>query len=259
MRFWERLGMVSAPLRASALEFQLRFWIHVIIYTLGFWAPWNHWLHLDGVGPNAHVWGTLAVLLSKTGVMGIGTAFEVVLLAGIACALKGAWWRTWGSAYLGVGVMRDDRMHGDVMMADGPYRHVRNPLYLGTFVHTLALALLMPVSGAVFTIGMIGLVQVRLILGEEAFLTEQLGTAYTAYCALVPRLVPSLRARVTGTGVRPQWVQAVLAEVYMWGVAGSFAVLGWRYNANLLTQCVLVSLGVSIVARAFPMKERPAA
>jgi hypothetical protein len=150
-------------------------------------------------------------------------------------------------------------MRGDGVMADGPYRHVRNPLYLGTFVHTLALALLMPVSGAIFTVVMIGVVQVRLILGEEAFLTEKLGAAYTAYCALVPRLVPSLRARVAPAGVRPRWVQAVVAEIYMWGVAGSFAVAGWRYNAHLLVQCVLVSLGVSIVARAFPMKERPAA
>ena len=36
----------------------------------------------------------------------------------------------------------------------------------------------------------------------------------------------------------------------MWGVAGSFAVAGWRYNAALLIQCVLVSLGVSLVLRA---------
>ena len=30
----------------------------------------------------------------------------------------------------------------------------------------------------------------------------------------------------------------------------TFAIFGWRYNAFLLTQCVLVSLGVSLVVRA---------
>ena len=45
--------------------------------------------------------------------------------------------------------------------------------------------------------------------------------------------------------------QAVLGEIYMWGVAGSFAIAGWRYDAVLLMKCVVVSLGVSLVARAF--------
>jgi hypothetical protein len=48
-------------------------------------------------------------------------------------------------------------------------------------------------------------------------------------------------------------MQAAVGEIYMWGVAGSFAVLGWRYNAFLLTKCVVISLGVSLVARAFPL------
>jgi hypothetical protein len=47
---------------------------------------------------------------------------------------------------------------------------------------------------------------------------------------------------------------AVLSEIYMWGVAVSFAALGWRYNAALVTQGVLVSLGVALVARAFVPK-----
>jgi len=242
-------------MKASAVEFRFRFAIHLVIFVLGFWAPWNYWLHLDGAGPNAHVWGTLSALLAKSGVMGIATAFDGVLLVGIIWAVKGAWWRTWGAAYLGVGVVHDDRMRGDGVMADGPYRYVRNPLYLGTFVHTLALALLMPVSGAVFAVVLIGVFQVRLILGEEVFLREKLGAAYLAYCAAVPRLVPSLRARVPAAGVRPRWGQAVVAEIYMWGVAGSFAVAGWWYNSFLLTRCVLVSLGASIVVRAFQKGE----
>jgi len=32
-------------------------------------------------------------------------------------------------------------------------------------------------------------------------------------------------------------------------------VVGWRYNAFLLIKCVVVSLGVSLVARAFVPKK----
>jgi protein-S-isoprenylcysteine O-methyltransferase Ste14 len=246
-------------MKATALEFRFRFAIHFVIFLLGFAAPWDYWLHLDGTGPNAHLWGALAALLAKSGLVTIAMAFDLMLCAGIACALIGAWLRTWGSAYLGAGVVQDKRMHGAGVVADGPYRYMRNPLYLGTFVETLALALLMPVSGAIVAVGLIGAFQVRLILAEEPFLTERLGAAYSDYCATVPRLWPAMRARVSAGGTRPRWAQAVLAEIYMWGVALSFATLGWRYNALLLTKCVVVSLGVSLVARGILMKERPAA
>jgi protein-S-isoprenylcysteine O-methyltransferase Ste14 len=246
-------------MKASALEFRLRFWILLAIYVLGFVAPWDAVVALDGSGPNAHVWGLLAVLLSKSGTMSIEVAFNAVLLVGILCAGTGAWLRTWGSAYLGTDVVGSANMRGEGVVADGPFRYVRNPLYLGTWIHTLALALLMPVSGAVFTIVLVAMFELRLILGEEVFLRGRLGEAYAAYCARVPRLLPALRPQVAASGARPRWLQASLAEIFMWGMTASFAVLGWQYNALLLTRCVLVWLGVSLVMRAASMQQRPAA
>ena len=246
-------------MKATAFEFRHRFWILTAIYVLGFVAPWDAVLPLDGAGPNAHLWGVLAVLLSKSGIMSIGSAFNLLLVSAILCAGAGAWLRTWGTAYLSADVMSDTRMRGEGMVADGPYRHLRNPLYLGAWIHTLALALLMPASGAGFTIVVLIGFQIRLILSEESFLVGKQGEAYTAYCALVPRLMPALRPRIAASGARPRWAQAALAEIFMWGMTASFAVLGWRYNAFLLTKCVLVWLGVSLVVRALPMQNRPAA
>jgi protein-S-isoprenylcysteine O-methyltransferase Ste14 len=245
-------------MKASAFEFRIRYLLHSIVYVLGLTAPWNYWLHLDPPGPNAHVWGILAAAMAKAGIGTIGDAFDMLLILGIVLAFAGAGLRTWGSAYLGAAVVRDGAMHtnaatvlaADSVIEEGPFRHMRNPLYVGTFLHTLAIALLMPVSGAVFAIVVIGLMQIRLILGEEAYLTKKLGTLYAAYCALVPRIFPVLKARVAASGQKAAWGQAVLGEIYMWGVALSFAALGWRYNASLLIQCVLVSFGVSLVARA---------
>ncbi len=234
-------------MKAFALEYRLRYWIHVVIYTLGFTVPWNYWLHLDTV----RTWQWLAAATFRAKWMGFSGATVAILIAGIVFAFAGAMLRTWGSAYIGASVVQDGAMHGDRVIAAGPYRRMRNPLYVGTFLHTLALALLMLPSGSAFTIVMIAIVQIRLILAEEAFLAEQQGEPYKAYCSLVPRLLPSLSAKVADSGGRAAWGTAFLGEIYMWGVFVSFAALGWMYNSMLILQGVVVSLGVSLVARAF--------
>jgi protein-S-isoprenylcysteine O-methyltransferase Ste14 len=241
----------------SQLVFRYRYALHFVVYILGFTAPWNLGLHLDPRGPNAHVWGILAANLSQVDGATLFASFNVLLALAIFFAAAGAWLRTWGAAYIGSAIVGSSSMHtathpadDDGILKDGPFAHLRNPLYAGTFLHTLALALLMPRSGAIFSIAAIGLLQLWLIHGEEAFLEATLGTPYVAYCKLVPRLWPALKARVAGAGRRPRWVQAILGETYFWGVALSFAVAGWRYNAMLLLKCVIVSVGLSLVARA---------
>ena len=241
-------------MKAFALEYRLRYGIHALIFVLGFWAPWNLVLHLDPPGPNAHVWGILAANMSQAGLGDISSAFVILLSLGIFFAVLGAWIRTWGAAYLSTDVVQGGGMHtalfSNGILEDGPFRFVRNPLYLGTFCHTLALALLMPRSGAIFAIVAVGVMQIRLILAEESFLKARLGAPYEAYCTLVPRLLPTLRPKVKARGLVPRWTQAFIGEIYFWGVAGSYAFAGWHYNASLLMQCVLVSFGVALVARA---------
>jgi len=127
---------------------------------------------------------------------------------------------------------------------------MRNPLYVGSWLNTLALATLMRPSGAVFTVAGIGVFLLRLVLAEEVHLRETLGEPYAAYCARVTRIFPALRPRVKADeGARPQWGRAAAAEVFMWMSAAGFAVLGWRYDALLLLKWLLVSLGVSLVVK----------
>jgi protein-S-isoprenylcysteine O-methyltransferase Ste14 len=240
-------------MKATPIEFRFRFLIHGIIYLLGFNAPWNKWLHLDSAGPNAHTWGTVAAKLSASmpGALNIVTAFNLLLVAGILCALIAAFLRTWGSAYLGTSTVQDTAMHGDGVVAAGPYRYMRNPLYLGIFIHTFALALLTPPSGAIFCIIAIGIFELRLIAGEESFLAAKLGEPYLAYCAKVPRLIPAIIPRVAASTTQPTWPIAFLGETYMWGVVVSFAIFGWRYNSILLIKGIVISLGLSLIVRAF--------
>jgi protein-S-isoprenylcysteine O-methyltransferase Ste14 len=237
-------------MKATALEFRLRFFIIAVIFLLGFMAPWNSFLHLDSI----RTWQYLAALPARAGWLGFSAATITVLVLGILSALLGALLRTWAAAYLDPSIVQAGAMHGDNVVASGPYRHLRNPLYLGLTIHALALALLMPTSGAVFSIVAIALFALRLIFGEESFLTTKLGEPYRAYCEKVPRLFPSFTARVPPSTTQPTWFKAFLSEIYMWGVFVSFAALGWRYNSMLIIKGVLISLGFSLIVRAFLTK-----
>jgi protein-S-isoprenylcysteine O-methyltransferase Ste14 len=238
-------------MKATALEFRLRFVLGLIIYLLGFLAPWNSFLHLDSIG----TWQFLAAWPARNGWIGFSAATIAILVFGIICALVGALLRTWANAYLEPSIVQAGAMYGDSVVAAGPYRHLRNPLYLGTMIHTLALALLMPPSGAIFSIVVIAFIQLRLIAAEESFLTTKLGAPYLDYCAKVPRLLPSFIARVPASAAQPNWLTAFLSEIYMWGVFISFAMLGWRYNSVLIIKGVLISLGLSLIVRAFLPKK----
>jgi protein-S-isoprenylcysteine O-methyltransferase Ste14 len=234
-------------MKATPLEFRFRFLILAAIYFLGFVAPWDQWLHLDSI----RTWQLIASWPTRAGWLSFNTATVVVLLIGILFAFAGAALRTWGTAYLSPAVVQDSAMHGEGVVAAGPYRHLRNPLYLGTLLHTFALALLMPPSGAIFCIVAVFLFQLRLIASEESFLTAKLGEPYQAYRAKVPRHVPAITPRVPASTLQPKWPTAFLGEIYMWGVVMTFTILGWRYNSILLIKGVLISLGISLIVRAF--------
>ena len=235
---------------ATRFEYRFRYALHALVFLLGF----SFYLL-----PSARqsTWLVLTPFLERTGWFSFSTATVSLLVLAIVFASTGAFLRTWGTAFLGAGVVQSGSMHGDAIHADGPFRHSRNPLYLGTLLHALALALLMSPYGALFTIVVISIFQLRLILAEEPFLAARFGQPYLDYCKRVPRLLPSLSPRIAASGAHPRWLQAVLGEIYMIGVALSFAIFGWRYNANLLIQCVLVSLGVSFLVRAIlPRKQQ---
>jgi protein-S-isoprenylcysteine O-methyltransferase Ste14 len=239
-------------MKASAWEQRWRYLVYGVIYALGFTAPWNYLLN-QGAGDTGFwsgkaVWLPAALAIERAGGVSLTGAANLLLGLGIFFALAGAALRTWGAAYPGTATMEDG----------GPYRYMRNPLEAGTLLHTLAVALLMPLSGALFAVVAMVVEQIRLIGGQEAILEARWGERYLAYKQAVPRIVPALRARVarssasrTGSGARPAWGMAVLREIYFWGVAVAFASVGMRYNALLVIQGVVVALGVAMVARAF--------
>jgi protein-S-isoprenylcysteine O-methyltransferase Ste14 len=243
-------------MRGTRLEFRFRVLIIFFIYFLGFYAPWERYTATSRVEP---LWSWLAISIAHLGWMKVGDAYVAITLAAIALMAVGAFWRVVGTAYLGHAVMRDGRMHADTVLAAGPYRHVRNPLYMGNWFTAVATSILMPATGALFFVAAMTFFLLRLIGGEEAHLASEQGAAYQEYRARVPRLMPSLRARVADSGARPAWLSSLAAECYSIAITVCFAVLAWRYDAMLLTRCVLICFGASLLVHALMPRQEMAA
>jgi protein-S-isoprenylcysteine O-methyltransferase Ste14 len=239
-------------MRASAIEFRLRMLIMVALVVLGFWAPWIEALDL---GRRISLLEWLALMTSRAGLLKFTYASPAAIGVAIALAALGAVLRVWGAAYLGYdtvhhGSMQSGTVQGSAVMADGPYRFVRNPLYLGGWCMFAAMAFLMPPTGALVAMVLLTVFLLRLILAEEAFLTATMGEPYRAYLKAVPRLIPRLRGSLPPAGHKPNWKIALLTELNPIGVFLIFAVLSWRYDFELMIQAVLVIFGASLVVRA---------
>jgi protein-S-isoprenylcysteine O-methyltransferase Ste14 len=234
-------------MRASAIEFRLRMLIMTTIVVVGFWSPWIEGLDL---GRRISLLEWLALIASRAGLLRFTYATPVVIVFGALLAALGMVLRVWGTAYLGYGTVHHGEMQAGAVMADGPYRYVRNPLYLGGWCMMAAMAFIMPPTGALFAMPLITLFLLRLILGEEAFLTAKLGEPYRAYLRTVPRLFPRLRGAPLAAGNRPHWLTGIATELNPIGVFITLAVLSWWYDNELMLKGILVSFGVSLVVRA---------
>jgi hypothetical protein len=140
-------------------------------------------------------------------------------------------------------------MQGGAVLADGPFRYVRNPLYLGGWFMMLAICLLMTPSGALFTMTLVTIFYARLILGEEAFLAATLGEPYKEYLSAVPRLLPRLRSSLPASQAKPHWLIAVLTEIIPISIFVTLAFFSWSYDNLLMLKTILVSFLLSMVVR----------
>ena len=218
---------------------------------------------LEIAAANTHTWGVLAAWLAPyLGPHGdptnIVTAFNVLLSAAIFFAVAGAFLRTWGTAYLSTGVVESGAMHiatasAGGIVEDGPFRHLRNPLYLGTFLHAVALSLLMSRSGAIFTIvdRDSACFSCGLSLAKRRF-SRALWVRRIRHTARGCRACcPRCGRKIAAAGREPRWFQAFAGEFYFWGVALSFAFLGWAYATPRLIQAIVISFGLALLIRAF--------
>jgi protein-S-isoprenylcysteine O-methyltransferase Ste14 len=168
---------------------------------------------------------------------------RILFVAAALVMVAAAWTRTWASSYLDSSVVYAATIKSESLVADGPYRYVRNPLYFANVLMAVSLGALMSRLGmAVALIAMLVFCY-RLILREERELSASRGAQYQAYREVVPRLWPSLRARIGKSARQPVWSAGFKAESWYWGIAVSVIA----FALTLKVAVFFVILGASIL------------
>ncbi|MBO0695260.1 MAG: isoprenylcysteine carboxylmethyltransferase family protein [Verrucomicrobia bacterium] len=205
----------NAVVRATRFEFEKRFWIICAIYFIGFCL--SAFDHVSFVVALRHL-----IAPSIAGGEPQAVMFtRIVIAAGALLVFLGAALRTWGAAFLRTEVVHDTAQHSEALVADGPFRYTRNPLYLGNLPVAAGIGVLASRSGFIFVVLANWIFVYRLILREEESLQKTQGEPYRAYCRVVPRFWPALKPRVPSGNLRPDWTQAFAGESFVWlfGVA----------------------------------------
>jgi hypothetical protein len=197
-------------MQAGEREFRYRFWIFFAI----FWAAFLCYA-IDHRNAGEALLRLTVPGFDADPVRG-RRLVQLLFGAGAAIAFAGALLRSWATAYLRSAVVHDGAVHTEGLVADGPYRFVRNPLYLGTQLLMFGVALVASRLGAIVLLVAGSVFHLRLIAREEAALLAAQGEPFRAYCARVPRFVPSLTPRVPPAGGAPRWGEGLLAEAFMW-------------------------------------------
>ncbi len=109
---------------------------------------------------------------------------EAFVIAGWMLFLAGAWWRWWATLYIG-------GRKGFDLVRQGPYSLSRNPLYFGTFLITISIAVMF--QSLVFALAVLASSILYLMVTvprEEYRLELNHGKTYTDYRSRVPMFFP---------------------------------------------------------------------
>ena len=212
-------------MQASLFEFRNRWWIIFTIFGVAFFIYF-----LDPVNAGGAITDWIA---KHRGVTASDNAYRVTFAVGALLVAIAALLRTWGTSYLQADVMRDSEVHTERLVADGPYRYVRNPLYLGNIFMAAGVGLMASRLGFLILFFGMTIFVLRLLLREEAELLRDQGESYRRYCDAVPRLLPSLSPRVPPAGHAPHWGQGVRTELMYWLIAVAIAAFAVTLNIKI--------------------------
>jgi protein-S-isoprenylcysteine O-methyltransferase Ste14 len=225
-------------MRATKFEFQHRFWIIMAIYFIGF--------ALSGTDHTSFI-VSVRHFIAPSIARGSAEAevfARITILLGALLVFLAAMIRTWGAAYLRTDGVHDTAQHSEALVAAGPYRYTRNPLYLANVPMAAGIGVLASQSGFIFLVLANWIFVYRLIFREEDALRKTQGESYLAYCRAVPRYWPSLRPKLPSGNVQPQWTQAFAGETFVW----LFGIADLAIALTLRPEIGYVLFGLGFVA-----------
>jgi len=232
-------------MRATEWEFRYRFFVLAFIFWLGFSLNWF------GAQPTTVAEGLVRFFQYPTRL-----AIQIIFGLGALVIALGAAIRTWATAYLQGEVVHDMALHSERLVADGPYRYVRNPLYLGTVLLAIGMSVLATWPGALVIVVGVTLFNLRLIGREEQALSRTQGESFMAFKNAVPRLLPAWRPRLPASGHVARWRQAWIAESFIWAFAVALLCFALTLNTTMLFTIIIASLMIYAAAHMLNSRKR---
>ncbi len=138
----------------------------------------------------------------------------VSLFIGLLMTLLGESVRFWGVSYAGSETRTTGAVGGTQLVTDGPYSHLRNPLYVGNIIMYVGVGIMsnalmpyLPLAALVYFIfqysGIVAL--------EEEYLAKTFPD-WEEYKSRVPRFFPNVRGSSGGSGLKPDFARALRSE-----------------------------------------------
>jgi len=233
-------------MRATDWEFKNRAVLFSMIFGFSFFL-----FSIDHENVTTAVAARLAPMLS----MNADKIARILFALAAALVILAALIRTWASAYLKSEVVYASEIKTAALVADGPYRHVRNPLYFGNVLMGLGMGALASRTGYVVLQVLMLLFCYRLIFREEAELRAAQGEQYDAFKKAVPRLCSALTPRIPSADGKANWAAGLRAEGWVWcfALAVTLFAITLKMNAFLI---VLAVLGIFFTVALAPKKSK---
>jgi protein-S-isoprenylcysteine O-methyltransferase Ste14 len=129
----------------------------------------------------------------------------------------------------GRGFKKQASAQGGALVTDGPYKFVRNPMYLGTFL--IGVGFMFPLF-PLWTIPVFAFVfysrfkiQIRL---EEEWLRKNFGQSYEDYCRRVPAFIP------TAKSFQNAGLYDIFSPPYLWTTKEMYGLFYWPLLSTIL-------------------------
>ena len=222
-------------MRATNWEFKNRAMVFGLIFGLSFCVYF-----LDPQNSAA----ALANWMASRAGMDSNLAARLLFALATCLLVAAALIRTWASSYLHATVVYASEVKTASLVADGPYRHTRNPLYFGNILLAIGMGAMMSRPGFFVAVLAMLLFCYRLIFREESDLQANQGAQYDLYRKAVPRLWPALRPGTASAGRRASWAEGFKAEFWCWGFAMSVAFFAITLNTTAFFIIMAASIAV---------------
>ncbi len=153
------------------------------------------------------------IIVLRFGEWGAQCAILTSLLLGSA----GVGLRIWGSGYLHADTVWSADVTARHLIIAGPFRWMRNPLYVGNILFFCAFLIFATPPGAIGLLVVVIGFSILLIKHEYAHLRTIFGDAYLTYTQRVPALYPRVLP-IPGNGAPFNLLTGLRSEIFMFGL-----------------------------------------